>query len=115
MTGYPPVGAWFYPWPARRGEVHLHRVRGYHVDTEARELQVEADCGVGFTAAVAVRVPDPGVDDRLCGRCRSAGDGPRRRRSRVRSRGVAASSGRRQLGAAAPVLRPPELAPLRRP
>ena len=114
MNGYPPVGTWFLAWPARRGEVHLHRVRGYHVDAVERELLVDADCGVTFTAAVAVLVPDPGDADLECGRC-SAGTGPRRRRSRVRSRGVAASSGRRQLGAAAPVLRPPELAPLRRP
>ncbi len=80
VTGYPSVGAWFLPWPARRGEVHLHRVRGYRVDAKERALLVLGGCGVSFTAAVAVLVPDPGVDDRLCGRCRSAGDGPRRPR-----------------------------------
>jgi hypothetical protein len=77
MTDYPPVGAWFYPWPAQRGEAHLHRVRGYHVDAEERELLVDGDCGVSFTAAVAVLVPDRGPADLLCGRCRYAGQGPR--------------------------------------
>ena len=89
MTGYPPVGAWFYPRPAWRGEVHLHRVARYHVDAKERALLVDGDCGVSVTAAAAMLVPDPGVDDLLCGRCRHAGraprpTGPRRRRSRRR-------------------------------
>jgi hypothetical protein len=77
MTSYPPVGAWFYPWPARRGEVPLHRVRGFHVDDRVRALLVDGECGVSFTAGSAVPVPDPGSADLLCGRCRWAGPGPR--------------------------------------
>lgn len=78
MSDYPPVGTWFFPWPARRGEVHLHRVRGFHVDDQTRQLLVDGDCGVSFTAAVAVLVPDPGAGDPLCGPCRYAGPGPHR-------------------------------------
>jgi hypothetical protein len=76
MTSYPPVGAWFYPYPAQRDEVHLHRVRGYHVDDQERALLVDGDCGVSFIAGAAVLVPDPGDADLLCGRCRWAGRGP---------------------------------------
>ena len=78
MTGYPPVGAWFLPLPAWRGEAHLHRVHGYRVDDRERALLVDGDCGVSLTAASAVLVPDPGADDLLCGRCRYPGSGSRR-------------------------------------
>lgn len=77
MTGYPPVGAWFYAWPAWRGEAHLHRVAGYHVDAVERELLVDGDCGITFTPGAALLVPDLGPDDLLCWRCRHAGQGPR--------------------------------------
>ena len=87
-TGYPPVCAWFFPWPARRREVHLHRVARYRVDAKERALLVVGDCGATFTAAVALLVPDPGAADLLCGRCRYPGPGshrpgaPHRRRPR---------------------------------
>ena len=75
-TGYPPVGAWFFVRPAQRGEVHLHWVRGYHVDPVERALLVDAPCGLSLTATTAVHVPDPGDGDLRCGRC-SARDGAR--------------------------------------
>ncbi len=83
VNAYPPAGTWFSPWPAQRGEIHLHRVAGYRVDEQDRALVVDADCGASFIASAAVPVPDLGAADLCCGRCRRR----RHRRSADRGRG----------------------------